>query len=103
MRGVSKDGNIVRVAILRDARPRGHAPQDDGSVWYDPGSAAQREDALHRVPDTIHFVSTMRFKLARPTAKSFPIMLSMLMNSCITFDINGAGPCISQLTFVVSP
>ena len=43
-------------------------------------------------------VSCLRF--ARPASKSFPIILSKFMNTCITLDINDDGPCITQVMFV---
>src|ERR1700750_1391343 len=87
----------------RDAsRVRGYAPSMD----LNPSPALDASHRVHplpqgervkgdRVRDTIHF-SAMRFKLARPVAKSLPIMWSMFMNTCITFDIKGAGPCINH-------
>src|ERR1035437_2594393 len=55
---------------------------------------------MHR---TTAYFSVSLFRLARPIAKSLPIMLSMLMNTCITLDIKGAGPCIAQVRLVASP
>src|SRR6476660_3201314 len=49
------------------------------------------------------YLSASIFRLARPTSKSLPTMLSIFMNTCISFDRKGAGPCMSQLRFVASP
>src|ERR1700750_1536872 len=38
--------------------------------------------------------------MARPASKSLPIILSKLMNTCITFDMKGAGPLITQFRLV---
>ena len=43
------------------------------------------------------------FRLARPAAKSLPIMLSMFMNRPITFIMREAEPYIAQVTTVPSP
>src|SRR5436305_15196868 len=47
--------------------------------------------------------SALRFCLARPSAKSLPIISSMLMYTCISFDINGPGPCISHVPSALAP
>src|SRR5882724_2185708 len=52
---------------------------------------------------SLAYFSVSFFRLARPASKSLPIMLSMLVNTCITLDMKGAGPCISHVTMVVSP
>ena len=49
------------------------------------------------------YFSVSLFRLARPTSKSLPTMLSMFMNTCISLDMNRAGPCINHVRLVASP
>src|SRR4051794_9702312 len=49
------------------------------------------------------YFSASLFRLASPTSKSLPTMLSRLMKTCIILDMNGAGPCISHVRLVASP
>src|SRR6185503_18959228 len=49
------------------------------------------------------YFSALDLILASPASKSLPIILSKLMNTCITFDMKGAGPRITQLRFVALP
>src|SRR5262249_39668684 len=49
------------------------------------------------------YCSATFFRFASPVSKSLPIMLSMFMNTCMTLDMKGAGPCITQVTSVAPP
>ena len=40
---------------------------------------------------------------SNPVSKLWPTMVSMLRNTWITLEMNGAGPCIVQVTRVLSP
>src|SRR5262249_58031876 len=55
----------------------------------------------HDSAPAIYFSASV-FRLARPSSKSLPIMLSRLRNTCMTFEMNGAGPSIAQVTVVAS-
>src|SRR5271168_1330723 len=48
-------------------------------------------------------LSATLFILPSPVSKSLPIIPSMLTNTCMTFDINGEGPRITQFTCVAPP
>src|SRR6266853_602603 len=49
------------------------------------------------------YFSAVLFMFAGPVSNSLPSKLSMLINTCMTFEMKGAGPRIAQVTFVESP
>src|SRR5713226_5806173 len=49
------------------------------------------------------YFSAIAFRLARPVSKSLPTMLSILKNTCMTFEMKGLGPYMAHVTFVESP
>src|SRR5215813_15385224 len=57
----------------------------------------------HRLLLAGAYFSALDLILARPASKSLPTILSKLMNTCITFDMKGAGPLITQFRFVALP